>query len=98
MSMPKTRDGSPWEPMYLETIDPELCIGCGRCFKVCGRHVMTMKGVDEEGELVDPEDDEAERMVMTIVDKGKCIGCRSCAQVCGKKAQTHLAASVDAAL
>jgi ferredoxin len=32
-----TRDGTPWEPMFLEAIDPESCIGCGRCFKVCAQ-------------------------------------------------------------
>ncbi len=30
-----TRDGTPWIPEYLTAIDAELCIGCGRCFKVC---------------------------------------------------------------
>lgn len=92
-----TRDGTPWVPMYIEAIDPEVCIGCGRCFKVCGHGVLEMKGVDEDGEFVDPEEDEVERMVMTIGEKGKCIGCQACAQVCGTKAQTHVAADVAAA-
>ncbi len=37
-----TRGGRSWTPDYLVAIDPALCIGCGRCFKVCGRDVMTL--------------------------------------------------------
>ena len=88
-----TRDGTPWEPMFLEAIDPESCIGCGRCFKVCAQGVLTMMGVTEDDELVAADDDDAERMVMTIGAKGACIGCGACARVCGTKAQTHIAAS-----
>ena len=36
-----TRDGRAWHPSYLLDIDQKICIGCGRCFKVCGRSVMT---------------------------------------------------------
>lgn len=93
MSEYLTRDGTPWRPEYIEAIDAEQCIGCGRCFKVCGQNVLAMMGVDEDGELVDPEDDEVERMVMTIANKGLCMGCGACARVCGKNAQTHVAAA-----
>jgi Nif-specific ferredoxin III len=79
--------------MFLEAIDPESCIGCGRCFKVCAQGVLTMMGVTEDDELVAADDDDAERMVMTIGAKGACIGCGACARVCGTKAQTHIAAS-----
>ena len=41
----QTRDGRAWEPEYLIAIDSKTCIGCGRCFKVCGRNVMTLKGL-----------------------------------------------------
>ena len=46
-----TRDGRDWQPAYLLAIDEKKCIGCGRCFKVCGRDVMTLKGLSEDGEL-----------------------------------------------
>jgi Nif-specific ferredoxin III len=85
-----TRDGRPWTPEYLLAIDAEVCIGCGRCFKVCGRNVMTLKGVDEDGELVPLEDDEdVERKVMAMDDAGACIGCGACARVCPTNCQTH---------
>lgn len=88
-----TRDGTPWEPKYLEAIDPEVCIGCGRCFKVCAQSVMKMMGINEDDELVAADDDEAERMVMTVDAKGNCVGCGACARVCGTKAQTHISAA-----
>jgi Nif-specific ferredoxin III len=87
---PLTRDGSPWRPSYLLDISQETCIGCGRCFKVCGRSVMTLKGMTEDGELVGLDDDEEfERKVMTVTDPGACIGCGACSRVCPKNCQTH---------
>lgn len=83
-----TRDGTPWTPRYLDSIDLEICIGCARCYKVCAQDVLEMRGVDEDGEFTDVEDDEdddANRMVMTIKNKGACIGCSACARVCSKK-------------
>lgn len=87
-----TRDGSTWTPEYLMSIDHELCIGCGRCFKVCTMGVLKLQGVDEDGNFCDPFDDddgEVERKVMTIEKPGSCIGCASCMTVCGTKAQKH---------
>lgn len=85
-----TRDGRSWNPAYLCSIDPETCIGCGRCFKVCGQSVMTLQGLTEGGELVDLNDDEEIlRKVMTVTDPGACIGCNACSRVCGKNCQVH---------
>jgi Nif-specific ferredoxin III len=91
-----TRDGRDWTPAFLLAIDGTTCIGCGRCFKVCGRSVMTLKGINEDDELVDlddDDDDEIERKVMSMNDAGACIGCGACARVCPKDCQTHGAAA-----
>jgi Nif-specific ferredoxin III len=90
-----TRDGRAWEPEFLLTIDSTVCIGCGRCYKVCSRNVMSLRGVDEDGEFVtlddDDDDDDGEivRKVMVMVDGGGCIGCGACARVCPTDAQKH---------
>ena len=90
-----TRGGREWMPEYLVGIDPELCIGCGRCFKVCGRNVMALRGLDEDGQLVEDEEedeDEIVKRVMALDDTGACIGCGACARVCPTNCQTHEAA------
>jgi Nif-specific ferredoxin III len=85
-----TRDGRVWNPSYLQAINADACIGCGRCFKVCGRSVMTLQGFTEDGNIVSLEDDEEIlRKVMTVTDAGDCIGCGSCTRICAKKCQMH---------
>ncbi|MCS3689181.1 ferredoxin III, nif-specific [Bradyrhizobium elkanii] len=97
-----TRDGRDWTPDHLISIDANKCIGCGRCFKVCGRDVMTLRGINESGELVDldnddDDDDEIEKKIMVLNDQGACIGCGACARVCPASCQTHGSAATEAA-
>lgn len=95
-----TRDGRLWQPEYLLSINPETCIGCGRCFKVCGRNVMMLKGLNDEGELValeEDEDEEVEKKIMVMNDEGACIGCGACARVCPTSSQTHASTKAEAA-
>ncbi len=89
-----TRDGREWAPSYLESISYEACIGCGRCYKVCGQSVMSPieRPIDDDFD----EDDEDECLggtVMSVSDAGNCIGCEACSKVCAKKAHTHVAAA-----
>jgi len=87
-----TRDGREWIPAYLDSVDSDACIGCGRCFKVCGRGVMA----PVEKAWDDDEEDDDELLattVMSVVDAGACVGCEACAKVCAKKAHTHVFAA-----
>ena len=94
-----TRDGRAWDQAFLLAIDHDTCIGCGRCFKVCGRQVMTLMGRGEDGLLVvldsNGDDDEIERKVMALVDAGACVGCGACARVCPTGSQTHGASGAE---
>jgi Nif-specific ferredoxin III len=83
-----TRGGTPWDPVYLLSIDLATCLGCGRCFKVCGRDVLAMVPLDEEGEIAEDEGD-IERHVMTVAHPEDCIGCGACSRVCAKNCQVH---------
>ena len=85
-----TRVGKTCTPQFVSDIKIETCLGCGRCLKVCGRGVLGLRALDEEGEFVDDEDEEFERKVMTIVNGDLCIGCEACSRVCPKKCHTHV--------
>jgi Nif-specific ferredoxin III len=87
-------DGRSWTPKFVQSIDPEKCIGCGRCFRVCGREVLQLVGIDEDGEVIELElgaddDDEYEKKVMTVANQMNCVGCEACAKICPKKCYTH---------
>jgi Nif-specific ferredoxin III len=85
-----TKNKKEWTPQFIVSIDGETCIGCGRCFKVCGQSVMSLQGVTEDGDLVPLDsDDEIERKVMAIVNHGACVGCASCSRTCSKNCHTH---------
>ena len=43
-----TRGKKEWTPRFVKAIDPELCIGCGRCIKICAHDVLAPAEVDEE--------------------------------------------------
>jgi Nif-specific ferredoxin III len=90
--------GKVWTPKFVEFIDQEKCIGCGRCYKVCGREVLEMVGIDEDGEIVklgqdEDEDDEYDKKVMSIANVANCVGCEACAKICPKQCYTHQAAA-----
>ncbi len=87
-------DGRSWVPKFVSKIDPEKCIGCGRCFRVCGRGVLQLVGIDDEGEVIpldlgEDDDDEYEKKVMTVANQKNCVGCEACAKICPKKCYTH---------
>lgn len=85
-----TFGGKAWTPEFAQEIDKDKCIGCGRCYKVCGYNVLTLKALDEEGEFVDDEDDdEIERKVMVVAHQDNCIGCKACSRICPKNCYTH---------
>lgn len=82
-----TRGGANWTPTFADAIDPEKCIGCGRCFKACSRKVLGPE------DLVDEETDST-RMVMTIVNADNCIGCAGCGVTCPKKCFSFVTQSI----
>lgn len=89
--------GIDWIPKFIKDIDPEKCIGCGRCFRACARDVFTLVGLDEDGKYMaidDDDDDEYERKVMSISNQENCIGCEACAKICPRGCYTHEAAEV----
>lgn len=85
-----TFGGKTWIPQFLQKIKQETCLGCGRCFKVCGRNVMALIALNDEGEIVDEDsDDEIERKVMSIANPENCVGCEACSRICPKQCHVH---------
>lgn len=85
-----TRGGLSWIPKFLQSINKDTCLGCGRCFKVCGRDVMELRWLNEDGEFAEEDDeDDLERRVMVLANPDKCIGCEACARICPKRCHSH---------
>ena len=88
-----TRGGTPWTPSYVEAINPKHCIGCGRCFKVCPRDVLTLVDRGEDDEIDEDDwDDEDAKALMTVKNAMDCIGCGACGRTCPKDCFTFVAA------
>lgn len=72
-----TKGGASWTPTFVESVDHEKCIGCGRCFKSCSRKVLgPIEIEDEETDTIN--------MKMDIVNGDACIGCAGCGVACPK--------------
>ncbi|GAB3467107.1 ferredoxin III, nif-specific [Azotobacter salinestris] len=89
----RTRGGAEWVPQFISAVNPQTCIGCGRCYKVCPRDVFELVDRADVMEADDDHDDDDEMMVMAVKDGQDCIGCTSCAKVCPKQCHTHEAAA-----
>ncbi len=64
-------------PEGITMHDPELCIGCGRCIKICAHDVLAPAEVDEE---------ESAKMFASVSNPEDCIGCEACGRTCKKEA------------
>ena len=82
-----TRGGGEWWPKFIESIDVNKCIGCGRCYKVCDRGVLELIEKPFEGE--DEYGDDMGNKVMSIANPSNCIGCGACERVCTKRCHVH---------
>lgn len=74
-----TRGKKEWTPKFVRAIDAELCIGCGRCIKICAHGVLAPAEVDEE---------ESAKMFAAVASADDCIGCEACGRTCKKGAFT----------
>ncbi|HRX70123.1 MAG: ferredoxin III, nif-specific [Candidatus Competibacteraceae bacterium] len=91
-----TRGGTSWIPQFVTELDESKCIGCGRCFKVCPRDVLTIvqraiDDVDLDDDDDDDDDDDSDNSFMTLSNAMDCIGCEACSRVCPKACFTHSA-------
>ena len=90
----RTRGGEEWTPSFINDLNQQTCIGCGRCYKVCPRDVFEL--VDRAEALAEDEDDyddDDETKVMAIANSDDCIGCQSCFRVCPKQCHSHAPAA-----
>ncbi|MBE2295167.1 MAG: ferredoxin III, nif-specific [Phycisphaerales bacterium] len=95
-----TRGGIVWTPQFVTLLNEEKCIGCGRCFKVCPRDVLTIvqRAIDDVDfdDDDDDDDDDSDNSFMTLANPMDCIGCEACSRVCPKACFTHEALPVAA--
>jgi len=73
----ETYGGLPWNPQFVEKIDSDLCMGCGRCVKLCVQKCLGFESFED--------DEGTERHIAIIANKDQCIGCQACGSICVKK-------------
>ncbi len=73
----ETYGGLPWTPEFVEKIDSDLCMGCGRCVKLCVQKCLGFESFED--------DEGTERHIAIIANKDQCIGCQACGSICVKK-------------
>ena len=88
-----TCSGEVWIPEFVTEINQKVCIGCGRCYKVCPRDVFDLveRECDDESDDDDYDDGFSDdvAMVMNLKNPGDCIGCGACARVCPNNCFSH---------
>ena len=67
------RAGREYILIYSETVDWDLCIGCGNCVRVCGQDVYVMVNTSQGQKADNP-------------NKDKCLGDGHCYQACPTRA------------
>ena len=70
----KNMDG--WIPMFLEYVDPEKCIGCGMCIKVCTGKCYELQEKNVNGKI---------KTVSVAIKPENCLGDCSCHLICPVK-------------
>ncbi len=92
-----TRGGESWTPAFINALNQQNCIGCGRCYKVCPREVFELVDREDIDDLDDDDYDDDDEdgfsddtsMVMSLMNALDCIGCQACSKVCPKKCLSH---------
>lgn len=85
------KNGQAYAPQFIAALASANCIGCGRCYKVCGQEVLNL--VDRGDLDMDDDMEDEGTMVMVIQNDGNCIGCQACGRVCPKKCHSFAAAA-----
>lgn len=65
----KDNSGKDWTPAFIESVDPEKCIGCGMCVRVCLNNVYEIKEING-------------KKVSVVVNPDDCFGDCHCHKVC----------------
>ncbi|MDQ7990414.1 MAG: ferredoxin III, nif-specific [Candidatus Dactylopiibacterium sp.] len=86
-----TRGGTPWTPEFAVALNARVCIGCGRCYKVCTRDVLELIDRSEDDLPDDDDEDDSDSIasVMSLANPMDCTGCGACSRVCPKSCFTH---------
>ncbi|MFQ6130079.1 MAG: 4Fe-4S binding protein [Candidatus Hadarchaeaceae archaeon] len=81
----ETKSGAPWVPTFIERIDPQKCIGCGLCVKVCTGNCYELRETEEREVAVTIGGKHVTKLVKRVamvVNANACLGDCSCHKIC----------------
>lgn len=68
--------------MFIEEVDHERCIGCGKCIDVCGPAVFQWVSADLESNVSKEGTKQSTKQVMRDPEYTGCIACGHCVAIC----------------
>jgi ferredoxin len=75
-----------WKPQFIEEINRDICLDCGRFNEIGGRHTFNLRTIDNSNN--------SEQQITTVANPQECADCDACTSIYPEPAYTHYSFSI----